>query len=118
MNKHTDVCGTLLFVVACTLVCTGEGGSCSESGVCECSQGWSGVDCGTAQCAENCHPEGGYCNEPGECLCNDNWNGTNCGQFQCHPNCSTVGGTYLIAGEFTPSSSITSSGKTIHNQLW
>ena len=99
MNKHTNVHGPLLFVVACALVCTGEGGNCSESGVCECSQGWSGVDCGTAQCAENCHPEGGYCNEPGECLCNDNWNDTNCDQFQCHPNCSIVGGACVIAGE-------------------
>ena len=70
-------------LVACSVFCSKDGGTCDDHGDCVCNDGWSGDNCSTPICAEDCSGTGGYCNSPGECTCYPTWTGDNCDTKLC-----------------------------------
>eukprot|EP00750_Incisomonas_marina_P008119 INCI15248.1.p1 GENE.INCI15248.1~~INCI15248.1.p1 ORF type:complete len:2168 (-),score=185.95 INCI15248.1:165-6668(-) len=64
----------------------------------ECFQGWTGPDCGTAQCPRNCsnspsttgNSSHGECRD-GKCHCAAGWTGESCAQRACPHQCRSHG---------------------------
>ena len=74
---------------ACPRDCSSHG-LCTAPGVCSCTAGWGGVDCGAPACADECGGRG-VCVAPGQCSCFDGWGGASCGVAQCASECSGRG---------------------------
>ena len=59
----------------CSSTCTS--GKVCVSGICKCSQGWSGGSCNVASCSQTCQ-NGGTCTYPNYCDCPESWGGPDC----------------------------------------
>ena len=61
--------------VSCSPACSSP--KVCISNTCQCSQGWSGVNCDVASCSQTCQ-NGGSCSYPNFCQCTDSWGGSDC----------------------------------------
>jgi len=69
----------------CYPKCAPGRGNCTRPHTCECSIGWSGVDCSTCVCLPGCVH--GDCNLPFECNCEPGWTGMFCDKPICSDTC-------------------------------
>ena len=82
--------GAALEESGCPLSCSARG--VCRRGVCHCSDGWAGPDCGTSQCPHMCHGHG-TCTQ-GKCVCHQGFTGPECFEStegNCPLHCSGHG---------------------------
>lgn len=71
--------------------CLKHGVCDKETGVCNCTEGWSGDDCGRSSCPENCRGHGICDQTTGLCRCDHWWEGRSCQNKICLNNCNGNG---------------------------
>jgi len=88
-------------------------GKCNKPNTCECSQGWSGIDCGTPICSfpggATCDTRGGRCSAPNTCECNAGYYGAYCkdkcvcekGKGTCNEGASGNGQCVCISWKYS-----------------
>jgi len=67
-----------------------NGGRCIGSDLCECPDGWRGVDCTRPQCSSDCGDRK-LCVAPNICSCVPGYNGFDCTETQCVQTCENGG---------------------------
>ena len=65
-------------------------GTCVAPHQCQCSPGWSGVDCRVPICEQSCQ-NNGNCTLPNLCTCEKGWAGHDCSYALCAQECNNGG---------------------------
>jgi hypothetical protein len=92
VSLRTDESEWVFVQTPCPNDC-GAHGSCQSDLSCQCTDGFSGADCGIApaffRCPNDCN-NNGLCVQ-GECVCETGWHGDDCGELRraCPGNCGS-----------------------------
>jgi hypothetical protein len=81
--------GVGFFSGPCSISCQ-NGGFCLTQTSCQCTPGWSSVNCSAAVCQGPC-ANGGFCGGPNVCTCSNGWQGVNCTVPVCQSPCTNGG---------------------------
>ncbi|MGI5828823.1 MAG: formylglycine-generating enzyme family protein [Bradymonadia bacterium] len=87
-------CGDQISCVdsSCKGVCNSEclnGGMCTGTNICTCTNGWNGARCEIPICESPCN--NGTCSGPNTCTCVTGWSGETCATPVCNPSCQNGG---------------------------